>query len=146
MCASSSDAPQRRRLPGQNASAGLFFLAVGVAGLWGGSTASSLSQLGASAYSLGGTVLAIAGLVVLARRGAHAAVPLALLAGLFLALAGGLADVTTLSRSQVPTTMPLWLDRLAVATTIGAGTGTAVVAALHLRRELRRSAVRADQV
>ena len=36
MCASSSDAPKRRRLPGQNVSAGLFFLAVGLVGLWGG--------------------------------------------------------------------------------------------------------------
>ncbi len=36
MCAASPDAPQRRGLPGQNASAGFFFLAVGLAGLWGG--------------------------------------------------------------------------------------------------------------
>jgi hypothetical protein len=129
---------------------------VHIVGLWGGSTASSLSQLGASAYALGGIAIAIVGLVLLVRRGAHAAVPLALLAGLFLALAGGLADVTTVSRSQVPTTMPLWLDRLAVAITLGAGFGTAAVAALHLRRERRApvravpsgaaSAVRADQI
>jgi hypothetical protein len=36
MCASSFDAPKRRRLPGQNTSAGLFFLGVGLLGLWGG--------------------------------------------------------------------------------------------------------------
>ncbi len=36
MGASSSDAPTRRRLPGRDTSAGLFFLAAGLAGLWGG--------------------------------------------------------------------------------------------------------------
>jgi hypothetical protein len=112
-----------------------------VAGLWGGSTASVGSRLGASAYSLGGIVLTIIGLVLLARRGARAAVPVALLAGLFLALAGGLADVTTLSRSQVPSTLPAWLDRLSVAVTIGAGIGLAVAAGLELRRERREGMV-----
>jgi len=108
-----------------------------VIGLWGGSTASVGSRLGASAYSLGGIALAVIALVVLARRGVHAAVPVALLAGLFLALAGGLADVTTLSRSQVPSTLPAWLARLAVALTMGAGVGVAVAAGLALRRERR---------
>jgi hypothetical protein len=117
-----------------------------VVGLWGSSSESSWSQLWASVYSIGGTALAIVGLVVLARRGGDAAVPIALLAGLFLALAGGLADVTTLSRSQVPTTIAVWIDRLTVAVTLGAGFGTAAVAALHLRREPRHSAVRVDQV
>jgi hypothetical protein len=112
-----------------------------VAGLWGGSTASAGSRLGASAYSLGGIALAVIGLVLLGRRGARAAVPVALLAGLFLALAGGLADVTTLSRSQVPTTLPAWLDRLSVAVTIGAGLGLAVAAGLELRRERREGMV-----
>jgi hypothetical protein len=32
-----SDAPTRRRLPGRDTSAGIFFLAAGLAGLWGGS-------------------------------------------------------------------------------------------------------------
>jgi len=36
MCASSSDTPKRRRRPGKNTGAGLFFLAVGLVGLWGG--------------------------------------------------------------------------------------------------------------
>jgi hypothetical protein len=112
-----------------------------VAGLWGGATASVWSRLGASAYSLGGIVLAVIAVVLLVRRGARAAVPVALLAGLFLALAGGLADVTTLSRSQVPSTLPAGLDRLSVAVTIGAGVGLAVVAGIQLRRERREGMV-----
>lgn len=112
-----------------------------VVGLWGGSTASVGSRLGAGAYSLGGIVLSVVALVLLARRGPRSAVPLALLAGLFLALAGGLADVTTLSRSVVPSTLPAWLDRLSVAVTIGAGIGVAVVAGLELRRERREGMV-----
>jgi hypothetical protein len=112
-----------------------------VVGLWGASTASTGSKLGASAYSLGGIALAVIGLVLLARRGARAAVPVALLGGLFLALAGGLADVTTLSRSQVPSTLPAWLDRLSVTVTIGAGIGLAVAAGLELRRERREGMV-----
>jgi hypothetical protein len=112
-----------------------------VAGLWGGSTASTGSRLGASAYSLGGIALTAIALVLLARRGTRAAVPLALLAGLFLALAGGLADVTALSRSQLPSTLRAWVDRLSVASTIGAGIGLAIVAGLELRRERREGMV-----
>lgn len=108
--------------------------AVHIAGLWGGNTESVGSRLGASAYSIGGSALAIGALVLLARRGGHTAVPLALLAGLFLALAGGLADVTAFARSQLPTTLPGWLDRLAVAATLGVGAGLVAGAALRLRR------------
>lgn len=36
MCSSSSDAPKRRSSCGRNTSAGLFFLGVGLVGLWGG--------------------------------------------------------------------------------------------------------------
>jgi len=67
------------------------------------------------------------------RRGVHAAAPLLLLAGLFLALAGGLADVTALYRSQLPTTLPVVLARLEIAATIGLGAGIAVVGGWRLR-------------
>ncbi len=114
---------------------------VHVVGLWGASTASAGSRLGASAYSLAGIALATVALVLLARRGSRAATPVVLLAGLFLALAGGLADITTLSRSQVPSTIPAWIDRAAVAATLGAGVGVAIAAGLQLRRERREGMV-----
>ena len=103
-------------------------------GLWGGASASVGSRLGASAYAIGGTALVAGALVTLVRRDAPAAVPLALLGGLFLVLTGGLSDVTTLSHSQIPTTLAFGVDRLSVALTIGAGTAVAVVSTFHLRR------------
>jgi hypothetical protein len=102
-------------------------------GLWGGASASAWSRLGSSLYAIGGVALVTGALVTFARRGAPAAVPLALLGGLFLVLTGGLSDVTTLTHSQVPTSLPFGVDRLTVALTIGAGTAVATVAALHLR-------------
>ena len=106
---------------------------VHVVGSWDATTRSGWSQLAGSAYSLGG--LALAGLAIdrLVRKGGYAAVPYALCAGLFLAIAGGLADLTTLSRSQLPTTLPDWLTRLAVALVLGVGAAVAAIAALRLR-------------
>ncbi len=120
---------------------------VHVVGSWNATTRSGWSQLGSSAYSLGGLALAGLALQRLARRGGYAAVPYALCAGLFLAIAGGLADLTTLSRSQLPTTLPEWTTRLVVALVLGLGGAVTAIAALRLRatplgagRRPRRSA------
>jgi hypothetical protein len=110
-----------------------------VLGVWGATTQSQWSDLAQSAYSIGGIVLAAIALERLVHRGGYAAAPLVLCAGLFLAIAGGLADITTLSHSQLPTTIPDSVTRLAVATVLGLGTGVAVVAALHLRAQPRRA-------
>jgi hypothetical protein len=106
---------------------------VHVVGLWGGSTAASLTKLGQSAYSLAGVLLGLLALGWLRRRGGDPAVPLVLLAAIFLCVAGGLADVTTLGHSQLPTTLPGTLARALVAVTLGGGAGLAVAAALRLR-------------
>lgn len=108
--------------------------ALHVAGLWGGTTESFGSRLAASAYSIGGVALAVVAFVVLLRRGTYAGAPLALLAGLFLLLSGGLADVTVLGRSQVPSTLPAWVDRATVALTLGAGAGLVIVGIRRLWR------------
>jgi len=109
---------------------------VHVAGVWGGATGSSWSHLATSAYSIGGVGLAVVAAAVILRRGLESAAPLALVAGLFVGLAGGFADVTTLSRSQVPTTLPLWTDRLAVAVTIGIGPAIVVAVGLAMRTQV----------
>jgi hypothetical protein len=56
-----------------------------------------------------------------------------LFAGLIVAVAGGLADLTTLTRSQLPTELPPAIARLDVALALGLGAGLAVAAALRLR-------------
>jgi hypothetical protein len=56
-----------------------------------------------------------------------------LFAGLIVAAAGGLADLTTLTRSQLPTDGPAALARLEIALALGLGAGLAIAAALRLR-------------
>jgi hypothetical protein len=104
-------------------------------GMWTGSTASTGSRLGGSVYQLGGIAVTMIAVVVLARKHAVGAVPWAFIGALFLLLTGGVGDVATLTHSQLATTLPGWLDRLAVALTIGLGAGVAIVAALHVGPE-----------
>jgi hypothetical protein len=116
---------------------GLAALIVGetahVFGSWAATTVAGTTKLAASAYALGGIAVAALAFVWVVRRGVHPAAPLLLLAGLFLALAGGLADVTALYRSQLPTTLPVTLARLEIAATIGLGAGIAIVGGWRLR-------------
>jgi hypothetical protein len=102
------------------------------------------TKLGASVYAIGGIAVAVLALVWLVRRGLDAAAPLVLIAGLFVALAGGMADVTVLTRSQLPTTLTPGLARLTVTAALGLGLGLAGAGALRLRpqRHPRRRPVR----
>jgi hypothetical protein len=104
-----------------------------VLGSWQGTTVGGVTKLAASAYALGGMAVGALALVWVLRRGVRAAAPLLLMSGLFLALAGGLADVTVLYRSQLPTTLPAAWARLEVAAVIGLGAGVAVLGAVRLR-------------
>jgi hypothetical protein len=109
-----------------------------VLGVWAGTTVGGATKLAASAYALGGMAVGVLALVWVIRRGVSAAAPLLLLAGLFLALAGGLADVTVLYRSQLPTTLPHVWARLEVAMVIGVGVGVAAIGGWRLRATPRR--------
>jgi hypothetical protein len=109
-----------------------------VLGVWAGTTVSGPTKLAASAYALGGMAVGVLALLWVVRRSVSAAAPLLLLAGLFLALAGGLADVTVLYRSQLPTTLPHVWARVEVAMVIGFGVGVAAVGAWRLRATPRR--------
>jgi hypothetical protein len=104
-----------------------------VVGAWGATTEGTGARLGASLYAIGAVAVAAVALVWVLRRGVHAAAPLVIVAGLFVAIAGGLADLSVLSRSQLPTTLPVDVARLAVAAALGLGVGLAVVGALRLR-------------
>ncbi len=109
-----------------------------VVGVWAGTTVSGPTKLAASAYALGGIAVGVLALAWVVRRSVSAAAPLLLLAGLFLALAGGLADVTVLYRSQLPTTLPAFWARFEVAMVIGLGIGVAAVGGWRLRAAPRR--------
>ena len=106
---------------------------VHVIGLWDASTASFGTKLGESAYSLAGIALGLLGLGWIWRKGAESAVPIVLVATIFLFVAGGLADVTSLGNSQIPSTFSPGFARLLVMLTLGLGAGLAVAAALRLR-------------
>ena len=71
-------------------------------------------------------LLGVLALAWMRRKGAAAAVPIVLIATIFLFVAGGLADATTLGNSQLPTTLPATLARLLVMVTLGVGAGLAV--------------------
>jgi hypothetical protein len=111
-----------------------------VLGGWGATTASVASRLGESIYPLGGVALALVALALLLTRDDPSdSTPALLMAGLVLALGSGLADISSLWHSQLPSTQPAALDRLEVATALGLGLGLAAAGALRLRsgRELQ---------
>ena len=112
-----------------------------VIGGWGASAATVAGRLGESIYALGGIGLAAVALVLLITRDEPSdATPALLMAGLVLALGSGLADVTVLWHSQLPSTQPASLVRLEVVAALGLGVGLAAAGALRLRptRELAR--------
>ncbi|HEX4777953.1 MAG TPA: hypothetical protein VFW74_14340, partial [Acidimicrobiia bacterium] len=124
----------------------------------GASTASAVSNLGASVYSIAGCAVGLGALAMLVRRGRdpYDATPMVLIAAVFLLVAGGFADVTSITRSQIPSTLPDVLARGVVTNALGIGGGLVVAAALRLRRpntaprprapDRRRSAGTVEQV
>ncbi len=77
-------------------------------------------------------MLALLALGWMRRKGADSATPLVLLASMFLFIAGGLADVTSLAKSQIPSTFDDGVARMLVTITLGVGLGTAIGAAWRL--------------
>lgn len=104
-----------------------------VIGLWDASTAAAGTKLVESLYSIGGIALGVLALVWMARRGAEAAVPIVLIAAIVLVVAGGLADITSLANSQLPTTLPPALARVLVMVTLGLGVGLVAATLARLR-------------
>ena len=106
-----------------------------VIGAWSAWEATVLRRLIGVAPSLVAIAACVGALVALAlrRRSPDAATPLALLAGVFTALAGGLADLGSLTHAIPPSTLAPAVVRATVAVALGAGVGVAVIAARHLR-------------
>lgn len=110
-----------------------------VAGGWSATSADTAARVGGSVYSIAGVIISAVAAVWLARRDPRHATPLVTIAGLFMLIAGGFADVTSLTRSQLPFTWAPTLSRLAVASALGLGFGLMVVAGFHLRPAPRPS-------
>jgi hypothetical protein len=109
-------------------------------GEWGATTLSLPSRIGEHIYVFAGIALGLATLVwLLTRRSKpYDATPIALLAGVALLLASGLTGLPLLAHAILPTTLPEGLVRVLVATTIGVGTSTVVIAGTRLRRPYDR--------
>jgi len=101
-------------------------------GAWTVSSASLGKRAGDAIPTFGAVALGAVALVQLRRRGIRAAAPLLVFAGLFLGIAIGLADLSALYKSQLPTDLPHALDRLSIAVALGGGLGVAVGAGLHV--------------
>lgn len=101
-------------------------------GAWTATTAGLGTRLGAALPTLGSVALGVVAIVHLRRRGLRAAAPLLVFAGLFLGIAIGLADMSALAKSQLPTDLPDDLDRLTIALALGGGFGVAGGGAFHI--------------
>jgi hypothetical protein len=119
-------------------------------GEWGATTLSFPSRIGEHIYVFAGLALGVfaLGWLLLRRNRPYDATPLALLAGVALLLASGLAALPFLTHTLLPSTMPATFVRVLVATIIGTGAATVVISAMRLRRPFeprRRSADGNDQ-
>jgi hypothetical protein len=106
-----------------------------VAGEWSATSAGAWIAFLSTVYSILGAAVALAaaGALLRARHAPDAATPIVLVAAVILTLGSGLADITALDRSQLPTTLSASLDRTFVALVLGASVGVLVTAARRLR-------------
>ncbi len=103
-------------------------------GSWRYSTGSDLARFVDIIYDVGTIVLMIITLVLFVRRpDLRRLSPVVLVAGLMLAVGTGLASVSTLFRSQIPTVLAPTAARALVAAAIGLGLGMVVVGVMRLR-------------
>lgn len=100
---------------------------------WPFSLGTTAARIGDSLPSIAAVVVCLGALVWLARRDVWSAAPAVILAGLFVFVSGGLADLPTLSHAFVPSRLTPDLARAIVAVALGVGFGTAMAGALRLR-------------
>ncbi len=110
---------------------------VQVAGAVAAAQAPPASVLPSIAASAAGWVLAALAIRQLLRRRVESGLFQLLLAAGLLTVVGGLGDLGFLLRSQLPTALPDWTVRFAVAAKIGLGVGALAAAGLRLRVTVR---------
>jgi hypothetical protein len=107
-----------------------------VGGEWSAASARPWIAFLSTVYSVLGIAVALAavGALVRSRREPSNATAIVLVAAVILTFGSGLADITYLSRSQLPTTLSGPLARTCVALVLGGSVGVLVTAARKLRR------------
>ncbi|HEV8648079.1 MAG TPA: hypothetical protein VG276_01475 [Actinomycetes bacterium] len=110
------------------------------AGSWIASTASSAVKTYGMSVSAAAWVVGALAVVRLLRGRDEAARPYLLLAGVFLLLAGGVLDLPTLGRSQLPSALGPTATRAVVTVVLGLGAGIVFVALRGLPEPPRRRA------
>jgi hypothetical protein len=110
-------------------------VAVLVVGEWRATSAGPWIALLSTVYSLLGALIALAASAVMlrSRREPRDATAIALIAAVVLTFGSGLADITYLGHSQLPTTLSGPLARTLVALVLGGSIGVLVTAARNLR-------------
>ncbi|HLF39860.1 MAG TPA: hypothetical protein VI854_00155 [Acidimicrobiia bacterium] len=116
------------------------FDVIRLAGLAGDSAGSFLNAAGDNPQAVAAWVTAALAAWRILAGDARLGLPLAAAAGVLFAL-GSFTDLNDLGRSQLPTTNPFWLARLAVAGTLGLGLGVVAAAATTLSAPPAREAV-----
>ncbi len=102
-------------------------------GSWPSSSSSTIGRLGGSASSIAAIAMNLFAAVWLSRRSVWSSAPLLVLAGLFAVVAGGLAELPTLSHSWIPSRLDPATVRALVAFALGAGAAVAIFGARRLR-------------
>ncbi len=107
-----------------------------IGGEWSATTSGAWTAFLSTAYSILGVAIALAaaGAMLRSRRAPYEASALVLVAAVILTFGSGLADITFLDRSQLPTTLPGTVARTLIAVVLGASSGMLVTAARKLRR------------
>jgi hypothetical protein len=112
------------------------FVSLLVAGEWSANSAGPWIALLSTVYSILGIGVAVAAAAAMlrSRRRPTDATAIALVAAVVVTFGSGLADVTYLNHSQLPTTLSGPLARTLVAIVLGGSVGVLVTAARNLRR------------
>ena len=89
--------------------------------------------MGENLSSIAAVAATLIALVWLARRTPYSAAPLLVIAGLFTAVAGGFADLPSLSHAWVPSRLDPAVARALVAIALGVGIAVAIAGGVRLR-------------